>query len=138
MKFSTRTTYGLRALCHLAGLGPGEMVSLAAIAQQEGISLAYLERIFSRLKKTGIVLSAKGAQGGYCLSAPPSQIPVLDLVKALEGDLNLFHCIGESGQIDCAGQCHCGATKVLSAVQSAVRGSLAGLSLADLGEGIKN
>ena len=132
MKFSTRTTYGLRAISRLVCLSAGETMSLAVIADEERISQAYLERIFARLKKDGIIRAVKGAQGGYRLARPAGQITVFEVVRALEGKLSLFHCVDEQGRISCGGKCQCGATKVLSAVQSAVHKSLRQLNLKDL------
>lgn len=132
MKFSTRTTYGLRAIAHLARLKKGETVSLASIAKNEGISQAYLERLFSGLKKAGVIESVKGVSGGYHLNKSAAQTSVYDVVKILEGKMSPFHCIDESGKIVCSSKCKCGATKVLAEVQAAVHDSLKKLCLADL------
>ena len=77
MKFSTRTTYGLRAMIYLARRYEStESISLAQIAKDENLSLAYLERLFALLKKAGIVLAEKGKSGGYLLSKDPKQIDI--------------------------------------------------------------
>ena len=69
MKFSTRTTYGLRAMTYLAReYKKKEPVSLARVAKDEHLSLAYLERLFALLKREGLVKAEKGASGGYILT----------------------------------------------------------------------
>jgi Rrf2 family protein len=116
----------------LARLKKGETVSLAWIAKSERISLAYLERLFSALKKAGVVEAVKGVSGGYHLARSADKTSVYDVVKVLEGKMSAFHCIDETGKIVCSSKCKCGATKVLAEVQSAVHSSLKKLSLKDL------
>ncbi len=132
MKFSTRTTYGLRAIIRLAEAFGGNSVSLASISREEDISLKYLERIFSSLKKAEIIKSEKGVTGGYSLIQDPSEVTILRVVKALEGDMNLFHCMGDGEKIICSSKCGCTATRVLKTVQDAINKSLNSMTLKDL------
>jgi Rrf2 family transcriptional regulator, cysteine metabolism repressor len=132
MKFSTRTTYGLRAMINLAKNRNNGSLSLGVLAKQENISLAYLERLFAGLKKAGLIKAEKGAAGGYALAHDPEEIVVFDIVKALEGKLSPFYCMGEDGKIYCAAKCHCGATRVLSKVQEAVSVTLKSMNLGEL------
>lgn len=89
MKLSTKGRYGLRALLDLAVNAQGSHVSLYSIAARQKISVNYLEQVFSTLRKSGIVRSVKGAQGGYLLDADPSSIKVGDILRKLEGDLSV-------------------------------------------------
>ena len=132
MNFSTRTTYGLRAMINLAKNSRNNSISLTSIAQDEHISKKYLERLFAKLKKAGLVKAVKGAKGGYKLAKNPKQICTLDIIKALEGKMSPFHCIDEHGKIYCDVKCRCGATKVLLEVQKAVNTVLNKLKLSDL------
>lgn len=132
MKFSTRTTYGLRAMIELARSYEQGPVSLSFIAKQEKISQKYLERLFAGLKKEKIVKSAKGSTGGYELTAAPARIKVFDIVKALEGRMSPFYCLTEDGKVHCGSGCGCGATKVLVKVQDAVNKALRETNLGDL------
>ena len=132
MNFSTRTTYGLRAMIRLAGHKGPESLSLPNIAKAENISLGYLERLFADLKKNGLVKAGKGAKGGYKLSKPANKMAVYEIVKSLEGKMSPFHCLDESGKIYCKASCRCGATKVLIKVQEAVIKTLKGIKLSDL------
>ncbi len=92
MKFSTKAEYGLRALVHL--VKAEKPVSLAQIAKQERLSLPYLERLFSVLKKEDIVKSYKGVSGGYALTRPANKISVAEVIKALEGSVYDLQCVG--------------------------------------------
>jgi Rrf2 family protein len=89
MKVSTKGRYGLRAIIDLSLNSNGEYVSLISIAERQGISKNYLEQVFSALRKTGIVKSVKGSQGGYLLNGKTSEIIVGDVLRALEGDLSV-------------------------------------------------
>jgi Rrf2 family protein len=90
MKFSTKGRYGLRAMVDLAVHAKGEHVALCSIAQRQGISTNYLEQVFSVLRKSGLVKSVKGAQGGYTLSDAPENIKVGRILRALEGPLSVI------------------------------------------------
>lgn len=132
MKFSTRTTYGLRAMIRLAQESREGCVSLSSISDEEKISLGYLERLFARLKKSKLVDSVKGAGGGYRLAKKPEDIDLYEIVRSLEGDINPFHCVDENGKIYCAQSCKCTATSVLVKVQSAVYSTLRSIKLSEL------
>lgn len=108
MIFSTKSEYGLRALIKLAKHYGQEPYSLAKIAQEEGISLAYLERLFAKLKKDKIVKSAKGASGGYSLTRVPGKISIAEVFISLEGSLAPFHCVDEGIKGACSSNlCGC-------------------------------
>lgn len=90
MKFSTKGRYGLRALVDLAVYAKNEHVALYSIAERQSISTNYLEQVFSVLRKSGLVKSVKGAQGGYVLSEAPADIKVGRILRALEGPLSVI------------------------------------------------
>lgn len=89
MKISTKGRYGLRALIDLAINVDCEAVSIKAISERQDISERYLEQIFSLLRKSGIIVGRKGAQGGYVLGKNINELTILDILKILEGD-NIF------------------------------------------------
>jgi Rrf2 family protein len=132
MIFSTRTTYGLRAMINLAKRGKRSNVPLVSIAKGEGISLKYLERLFASLKKAGLVKAAKGAAGGYSLAQAAKQINVYQITKALEGKLKAFHCTDDRQKIYCSRQCRCEVTYVLSKVEQAINSTLKDIKLSQL------
>lgn len=92
MKLSTKGRYGLRALIDLAQYSEQEAVSISSISQRQNISESYLEQLVAKLRKAGLVVSVRGAQGGYRLARPASTISVGDVLRALEGNLEAVEC----------------------------------------------
>ncbi len=92
MIFTTKAEYGVRLLVELGRQGDDQPVSLKAIAEAEGLPLAYLERIVALLKKAGLVESTRGAHGGYRLARPAAQITMDEAVLALEGAVAPMAC----------------------------------------------
>lgn len=90
MRLSTKCRYGLRAMIDLALFSGRSHVALRDIADRQQISLKYLEQDFSILKRSGLVRSVKGAQGGYLLARPANEIHVDEVIRVLEGDLYLM------------------------------------------------
>jgi Rrf2 family transcriptional regulator, cysteine metabolism repressor len=89
VKISTKGRYGLRALVDLAINMESENVSIKTISERQNISERYLEQIFSLLRKGGIIVGRKGAQGGYSLSKNASELSISEILKVLEGE-NIF------------------------------------------------
>jgi Rrf2 family protein len=87
MKISTRGRYGVRLLIDLAEHAAESHVSLAAVAERQGISIRYLEQVAVILRRAGYIRSVKGASGGYALAIPPQDIVIGDILRVLEGDL---------------------------------------------------
>jgi Rrf2 family protein len=98
-KLSTKIRYGTRAIIRIAAEGKKGAVSLNDVSHAEDISLKYLENIVSALKKNGLVNSIKGPKGGYVLSKPLREVTLLDIARALEGEVALVDCCGEG--FDC-------------------------------------
>lgn len=89
MRISVKGRYALAAMVNLAqNSASGECITVISIAETLGISKIYLEQVFSLLKRSGLVNSVKGAQGGYQLTRMPGQITAFDVLSAVE--LSLF------------------------------------------------
>jgi Rrf2 family transcriptional regulator, iron-sulfur cluster assembly transcription factor len=134
MRFSTRTTYGLRAMAFLADSkkrGDG-FVSLSKIAENEEISPAYLERIFAKLKSSGMVTAEKGKSGGYQLAKKPNEIDVFSLIQCLEGNISPFYCVLKNGKINCGHTGKCRARKVLLLIEKEMNKTLSAIKLSDI------
>jgi Rrf2 family transcriptional regulator, iron-sulfur cluster assembly transcription factor len=132
MIFSTRSSYGLRAMIYLAKKEKFSPVSLTEISQAEKISLKYLERLFSNLKKANLIRALRGATGGYVLAKKAKQINIYDIIKALEGKMKPFHCMGNNEKIYCHKGCNCEVTYVLSRVERAINSTLSRIKLSQL------
>ena len=109
MKISTQSRYGLRAVFDIAYHSAGMSTQVKDISARQAISPRYIEQIFQRLKKAGIIQSIRGPSGGYYLARKIDQISVGDIVRATEGKIELVHCIGPRKGVnkpcDRMGQC---------------------------------
>ena len=82
MKISTKGRYGLRALVDLSINAKDDPIVLSSVAERQGISVQYLEHVFSTLRKAGIVRSIKGPKGGYVIAVPTEELKVSVILKA--------------------------------------------------------
>ena len=97
MAYPTRVRYGLRLLVRLALQDESRRLSMSEIAQEEGVSIKYLEQIVSLLKPLGILESVRGARGGYCLVTDPAQIAMDKVFESLGGLSAPAPCFDDSG-----------------------------------------
>ncbi len=131
MRLTTRGHYGIRAILELAANGNGPL-SLKEIARRQNISLAYLEQLFNRLKKDGLVEARRGPGGGYVLGRQASGITVGEVYRSLEGEIVFARCgEGEAGA-ECAGAGDCISRLLWEGLGRTVRDYLDSLTLADL------
>ena len=139
MMFSTKAEYGVRVMAHLAKSGGASPISLAAIAEAEGLPLAYLEHLAARLRRAGLVKSRRGSRGGYSLARDAGSITMAEVVRALEGDIAPVECItaGADGAPVCsregqAGHDPCPTKLLWTRVQGSIVRTLTDTTLADL------
>lgn len=140
MLFSTKAEYGVRLLVALArreGSGP---VPLATLAESESLPLAYLEHLAAKLRSRELIVSQRGAHGGYSLARPADEIAMLEVVQALEGPIAPMECFETDGggKVSCSHEVdgdHACSTKLLwTRVQGGITRALAGTTLAELAE----
>ena len=93
MQLSTRSRYGTRLILDLAQHYDDGPVQIAEIAKRQDISVKYLEQLIIPLKRAHYVRSVRGPKGGHMLAKPPDQITVGEIVKLLEGRINLADCV---------------------------------------------
>ena len=96
MKLTSRGRYAVMALADLAKLNSKNPVSLRDISLRQGISLDYLEQIFSKLKKDDIVKSIRGKNGGYILAKEPARIKLSNIFSAVDEKVKTLLCKRES------------------------------------------
>lgn len=102
MKLTAKARYAVTALADIAAFGGDGPVTLGDIATRQLISVAFLEQLFAKLRKAGLVESRRGACGGYVLSAAAKDIRVSDIVRAVDEPIRTTACVpGEN--IGCAG-----------------------------------
>ena len=100
MKLSTKGRYAMVALVDLAIAKGDDLTSLAEISKRQDISLPYLEQLFVRLRRAGLVESVRGPGGGYRLARPPETIRVADILGAVDETVSALHIgAGASGGI---------------------------------------
>ena len=96
MKLTTKGRYAVMALADLAKFDNNRPVSLRDISLRQGISLLYLEQIFSKLKKDNIVKSIRGVNGGYVLTKNPSEIKLSNIFSAVDERVKTVQCKKDS------------------------------------------
>ncbi|MCW6528653.1 Rrf2 family transcriptional regulator [Sphingomonas sp. MMSM20] len=134
--------YGIHSLLWL--VDSGKPLSSRDLADLQGISHSFLAKIFPKLEKAGIVRASEGARGGYLLALPPEEISFLEIVDAIEGRKPLFDCQEIRGRCALFDQSPprwatrglCSVHAVMLRAEKAMRDTLAGQSLADLGQAV--
>lgn len=92
MKLSAKGRYAVMAMCDLAGHRARRPVALADIAERQDISLSYLEQLFAKLRRGGLVNSVRGPGGGYLLARPAAEMPVADIIMAVDEPIRTTRC----------------------------------------------
>jgi Rrf2 family iron-sulfur cluster assembly transcriptional regulator len=101
MKLSTKGRYAVTALADIALQG-GRLVSLAEISERQDVSLAYLEQLFVRLRRAGLVASVRGPGGGYRLGRAPGEVRIIEVMDAVDETVSALRC-GDEVEQGCAG-----------------------------------
>ncbi len=139
MKLSTKGRYGVRAMIELAlryGEGP---IALKNVAESQSISDHYLEQLMGSLRKAGLVVSVRGAQGGYMLNKEPGNIRLSNIIRALEGPIAPVDCVtDEPGEEICEQMDTCVARGAWLRLRNAMVEVLDNITLQDLVEETKN
>lgn len=104
MKLSTKSIYALRVLPHLVEAYEGKPLSANELAEKEDISLKYLEQVLSTLRKSGLLVSIHGKNGGYSLRRPPEEISLGDIIRSIDGPLAPIPCASRTAPYK---QCEC-------------------------------
>jgi Rrf2 family cysteine metabolism transcriptional repressor len=135
MKVSTKGRYALRALTHLAvsyDKNGNKPVSIKEICVKEKISNRYLENIFVKLRKAGIVTSVKGEKGGFLLVKAPAKVNIYEIMKAVENDVAPSPCAADIKYCERGGKC--GIRKIWVRLDRHVSDFLSQTSLSDATE----
>lgn len=129
MRLTTKGRYAVTAMLDLAMHSARGPVALADIADRQGISLSYLEQLFGKLRRRGLVESSRGPGGGYRLGCPREEIFVAQVVEAVDESLDSTRC---NGQGDCQNGDTCLTHHLWQDLSAQIHGFLSGISLADL------
>ena len=96
MKLTSKGRYAVMAMADLAKNNVKKPTNLTEISLRQGISIAYLEQLFLKLRKNNLVQSARGPSGGYVLSKPPGDIKLLSIIRAVDEKIKTVKCKKES------------------------------------------
>ena len=134
MKLSTKARYGIKAMVDIALEYGGDRLSVNQLAEKQGVSVPYLEQLIASLKKAGLVVSARGASGGYALSRPPEEISVGEVLRALEGTTAILDCVGTDGFGGCTNACSCSARPLWLKLQKRIDDVLDETTIKDMAD----
>lgn len=129
MRLTTRGRYAVTALLDLALQPVDQTITLAEIAARQSISVAYLEQLFAKLKRHGLVSSVRGANGGYRLARPSQDIAVLQIIEAVNESVDATRCDHKS---NCQNGAMCLTHDLWQDLSSHIEDYLSGITLASL------
>ncbi|MDD3654327.1 MAG: Rrf2 family transcriptional regulator [Desulfotomaculaceae bacterium] len=134
MKLSTRGRYGLRAMIEMAKSEDELPITTHTIAERQDLSERYLEQLMVSLKRSGLVKSVRGAQGGYVLGSSPQDITAGDIIRALEGPIAPVECVNENNPESCTRADYCVTRVLWSKVRDSITQVLDSYTLTDLAQ----
>lgn len=134
MRLTTKGRFAVTAMLDLAmheakGTANAKPVTLAGISERQDISLSYLEQLFSRLRRQGLVKSIRGPGGGYNLAKDYAAISVAEIISAVDEQIDATQC---GGHENCRDEGRCMTHDLWTALNSKILEYLAGVSLADM------
>lgn len=147
MQFSIGVEYALHSLLHMVDLPSGKPIGVKELGLFNGISETYLSKVFTKLRKAGIVRSLPGVNGGYELARRPEEISFWDVIEAVEGTSPIFQCaeirqnnilIEKDNLPDSFSKCPCLIKVVMLEAEAQMRQYLAGKSLSWLSQEVRN
>jgi Rrf2 family transcriptional regulator, iron-sulfur cluster assembly transcription factor len=140
VELNTKARYAVMAMADLAKcVGPGHgnqatAVPLSAIAERQNLSIAYLEQIFLRLRRAGLVESARGRAGGYVLARPARDIAISEIMQAVHEETRMTRCL--DGDVGCLGEQRCLTHDLWHALGGHIAAFLANVTLQEVLDGI--
>ena len=129
MRLTTKGRFAVTAMVDLAMNAQNNAVKLNAISERQKISLSYLEQLFSKLRRAGLVASVRGPGGGYVLGKPANQINIAQIITAAEDRLDATQC---NGKTDCHGVAPCITHNLWESLNHTIHNHLSSVTLAHL------
>ncbi len=133
MQVSARVDYGMRALAELASRGPDGVATGEELAAQQELPTKFLEGIMTQLRRAGLVVSKRGAEGGFRLGRPAEEIALADVFRALEGPIASVRGVAPEELAYEGAAVHL--REVWVATRAALRSVLENITVADLVDG---
>jgi FeS assembly SUF system regulator len=132
MKLTHLADYAVVLMTAAARRSTGERLSATALSDETGVPLPTAQKLMGQLGSAGLLVSHRGAGGGFSLSRPAIDISLADIVEAVEGPIAMSACA--DGKSECALDAHCRVKPHLGMVGHAVRGALGAVSLMELAQ----
>lgn len=129
MRLTTKGRFAVTAMLDIALYEAEKPVTLAGISERQSISLSYLEQLFSRLRKQGLVSSVRGPGGGYRIAKPHQDISVSDIITAVDEQVDATQC---GGHENCREDGRCMTHDLWASLNDKILEYLSGVSLAEL------
>jgi Rrf2 family transcriptional regulator, iron-sulfur cluster assembly transcription factor len=131
MRVTTKGRYGLRAVIFLAMSNHSRPISINSISNEENVSSEFLEQIFFKLKKAGVIRSVRGPGGGFVLNKKPSEITVLEILAAVGETHGFTPCTLRRKNL-CDRPEPCAAHEIWTGLQDVMTNYLSSISLKDI------
>jgi Rrf2 family protein len=132
VRLSKKVEYGLIAIRHIATRPVGELVTAKEVSDAYGIPFEMLAKVLQRLTKAGLVLSVQGVHGGYALARRPDQIPVSEIIHAIEGSAPVIAECMSGGPESCGVFSTCTIKSPLTKVQANIERAFSTLTLSEI------
>jgi Rrf2 family iron-sulfur cluster assembly transcriptional regulator len=132
MFLTTKTKYAILSLLEIIKTAGSEAIKLSSVAERQYLDLRYLEQIFVKLRKSGVVRTIRGCRGGYMLAKPAHSIRVLEVVEAVQDKIKLTRCDGKGGCVEGEKQCH--AHNLWLKLEQQIRSYLQAITLQDVAQ----
>ncbi|BEV07780.1 MULTISPECIES: Fe-S cluster assembly transcriptional regulator IscR [unclassified Methylophilus] len=129
MRLTTKGRFAVTAMLDIALYEADKPVTLAGISERQSISLSYLEQLFSRLRKQGLVSSVRGPGGGYRIAKAHHEISVSDIITAVDEQIDATQC---GGNENCHEEGRCMTHELWASLNSKILDYLSGVTLADM------
>ena len=129
MRLTTKGRFAVTAMIDVAMHGGSGPVTLAAVSGRQRISLSYLEQLFGKLRRSGLVESVRGPGGGYNLAKPHEKVSVADIITAVDEPIDATQC---GGKENCLDDRRCMTHDLWMGLNSHIFSYLSGVSLAEL------
>lgn len=137
MRLTTKGRYGVRAVVNLASHDQSKPVSISQISREEELSPEFLEQIFFKLKKAGVIRSIRGPKGGFVLNRKSSEITVKTILDAVGESIYPTPCTDSEAE-NCNREADCAVAPVWHGFHELMESHLANISLQDIIEGSRN
>jgi Rrf2 family iron-sulfur cluster assembly transcriptional regulator len=136
MRLTTKGRYGVRAVLNLATQNQNHPISISQISQEENLSPEFLEQIFFKLKKAGVIRSIRGPKGGFVLNWKPSEVTIKAILDAVGESINPTPCTNGSSE-PCPRKKNCALAPVWNGFYQVIEKHLDSISIEDIIENQK-